>query len=303
MLVRRFLSSTPTQLTYAGLFSLSSTLDPGTLAALLRNSHLSVLYRPLPPPSPSAAPSQPSVLPPPPGQIDPSYDHATHLASLSLSPPHSSTSSDPLPPLLMLATDAAFTNEEEVVWESLVDVDGGASEFFNGRMERSQARVRQREREREEMRSRQREEERRGREREGGDVGRGKMRAVSQDARQLAEHDAESVLTSPPLTPPVDRCLSLALAHQLQQEEYEHSARERDQERQRALVDAESRDRDRRRNRQGVAPVKDGSRPRGPAGLNAFVGGRESRPHAPSSQPKGRSSSNGGEKKEKCIVC
>jgi len=43
--VRRFLDTTQSQLTYYGLFTLASTLAPGSLAALFRNSHLSVLYK------------------------------------------------------------------------------------------------------------------------------------------------------------------------------------------------------------------------------------------------------------------
>jgi len=44
--VRRFLDTTQSQLTYYGLFHLSSTLKPGDLVALFRNSHLGVLYKP-----------------------------------------------------------------------------------------------------------------------------------------------------------------------------------------------------------------------------------------------------------------
>lgn len=44
-MVRRFLDSTQSQLTYHGLFHLATTLAPGSLVALFRNSHLSVLYK------------------------------------------------------------------------------------------------------------------------------------------------------------------------------------------------------------------------------------------------------------------
>lgn len=44
--VRRFLDTTQSQLTYYGLFNLSSSLQPGDVVALFRNSHLGVLYKP-----------------------------------------------------------------------------------------------------------------------------------------------------------------------------------------------------------------------------------------------------------------
>ena len=43
--VRRFLDNTKSQLTYHGLFHLATTLAPGSLVALFRSSHLSVLYK------------------------------------------------------------------------------------------------------------------------------------------------------------------------------------------------------------------------------------------------------------------
>lgn len=45
LLIRNFIQSTQSQLTYHGLFTLASTLAPGALVALFRNSHLSVLYK------------------------------------------------------------------------------------------------------------------------------------------------------------------------------------------------------------------------------------------------------------------
>ncbi|KAK0473431.1 hypothetical protein IW261DRAFT_1504322 [Armillaria novae-zelandiae] len=45
IVVRRFLDNTRSQLTYHGLFTLASTIRPGTLVALYRNLHLSVLYK------------------------------------------------------------------------------------------------------------------------------------------------------------------------------------------------------------------------------------------------------------------
>ncbi|KAJ3782689.1 hypothetical protein GGU10DRAFT_275013 [Lentinula aff. detonsa] len=43
--IRRFLDNTQSQLTYHGLFHLASTTKPGSLMALFRNLHLSVLYK------------------------------------------------------------------------------------------------------------------------------------------------------------------------------------------------------------------------------------------------------------------
>ncbi|KAF9014066.1 hypothetical protein BDQ17DRAFT_1386609 [Cyathus striatus] len=43
--VRHFLETTWSQLTYHGLFHLASTIPPGSLIALFRSSHLSVLYK------------------------------------------------------------------------------------------------------------------------------------------------------------------------------------------------------------------------------------------------------------------
>lgn len=45
IVIRTFLHNTQSQLTYNGLFSLASLLQPGSLVALFRNSHLSVLYK------------------------------------------------------------------------------------------------------------------------------------------------------------------------------------------------------------------------------------------------------------------
>lgn len=43
--IRLFLDNSQSQLTYHGLFTLSSMLSPGSLVALFRSSHLSVLYK------------------------------------------------------------------------------------------------------------------------------------------------------------------------------------------------------------------------------------------------------------------
>ncbi|GAA5984961.1 hypothetical protein JCM5350_000079 [Sporobolomyces pararoseus] len=108
-LINRFLNTTSTQLTYPGLFALSSTpslLPPSGLAALFRNSHLSVIYRRPRTPTPHSTPLQ----------------------------------SPPGPELFTLVTDSSFAAEEEIVWESIEDVDGSASEFFTAGLSRSHAR-------------------------------------------------------------------------------------------------------------------------------------------------------------------
>ncbi|KAF7317283.1 MINDY-DUB domain-containing protein [Mycena chlorophos] len=46
LVIREFLDSTQSQLTYHGLFHLANTLPPSSLVALFRNSHLSVLHKP-----------------------------------------------------------------------------------------------------------------------------------------------------------------------------------------------------------------------------------------------------------------
>ncbi|CEQ42194.1 SPOSA6832_03975 [Sporobolomyces salmonicolor] len=97
-LINTFLNSTSTQLTYPGLFTLSSTpslLPPSGLAALFRNSHLSVLYR---------RPSSPS-------------------STFNTAASHGG------PELFTLVTDSSFAGEEEVVWESLEDTDGSGSDL------------------------------------------------------------------------------------------------------------------------------------------------------------------------------
>jgi hypothetical protein len=162
--IRTFLDNTSSQLTYYGLFDLSSSVQPGQLVALFRNSHLSVLYKP-----------------PPPGSFPPSRPHHHHLAShnpfaeklaaeetqdpqhTSQPPVHdashhpalasnnpfadkiaaenSATSASAAPPphphtpdantLYLLVTDASFAREPSVVWEALRDVDGQTSAFFD----------------------------------------------------------------------------------------------------------------------------------------------------------------------------
>ncbi|GAA6017917.1 hypothetical protein JCM11491_001215 [Sporobolomyces phaffii] len=103
-IIDRFLNATSTQLTYPGLFALSSTptlLPPSGLAALFRNSHLSVIYR---------RPRTPQ-------------DASTTQRQAPRGPE-----------LFTLVTDSSFAGEAEVVWESIEDVDGSASEFFTARL-------------------------------------------------------------------------------------------------------------------------------------------------------------------------
>ncbi|KAK4052011.1 hypothetical protein OIO90_004541 [Microbotryomycetes sp. JL221] len=104
--IRRFLSSSRTQLTYHGLYLLSTMLAPSSLSALFRNSHLSVLYR---------RPATPTP-------------HNT---------PHIGTEG---PALFTLVTDATFVHESDVVWESLEDVEGALSDFYDGALRRTSVR-------------------------------------------------------------------------------------------------------------------------------------------------------------------
>ncbi|KAN0063452.1 hypothetical protein ACQY0O_003898 [Thecaphora frezii] len=98
LLIQQFLDSTSTQLTYHGLFVLAQAIQPGQLVALFRNSHVSVLYRRL---------------------------------------PDEGGATDETPALFTLVTDSAFLLEDEIVWESLVDVDGASSEFFDGKLRKA----------------------------------------------------------------------------------------------------------------------------------------------------------------------
>lgn len=101
--ISEFIRSSSTQLTYPGLFQLSSELKTSSLSALFHNSHLTVLYRR--PPIPDTLPS---------------------------TLPISSQAEQKLPTLFTLVTDSIFLNERMVVWESLEDVDGQSSRYFDG---------------------------------------------------------------------------------------------------------------------------------------------------------------------------
>ncbi|KEI38464.1 uncharacterized protein L969DRAFT_88902 [Mixia osmundae IAM 14324] len=99
MHIRHFLEGAKTQLTYPGLFALSSTLTPGSISTLFYNSHLSVLYRR-------------------PNDLAQTTDSALYL----------------------LVTDSSFASEPNVVWETLGDLDGTASSFFNSDLQASKIR-------------------------------------------------------------------------------------------------------------------------------------------------------------------
>lgn len=91
--LRRWLDSTKSQITYPGLFALSSSLEPGSVVALFRNSHLSVLYR----------------------RHNPTEDDESNDATT----------------LYQLVTDSSFAREREIAWESIVDVDGSGAAFYD----------------------------------------------------------------------------------------------------------------------------------------------------------------------------
>ena len=138
-LLQSFLESTSTQLTYPGLASLCQTpslLPPAGLAALFRNSHLSVLFR------------RPSLPPPPPSQPPrPSSSTTTAADPSSSSAAPARVINDPQavggpspglgPELFTLVTDSSLVHEGDIVWESLGDVDGGGSEFYDARLRRA----------------------------------------------------------------------------------------------------------------------------------------------------------------------
>jgi ubiquitin carboxyl-terminal hydrolase MINDY-1/2 len=149
MNIRTFLDNTSSQLTYHGLFDLSSSVQSGQLVALFRNSHLSVLYKP---PSADVHPHFAShnpfadkaaaeadathpVEPAPAGDQSPEPHFASHnpfgaKASAEYERrhphPHADTNT-----LYTLVTDAAFVREPTVVWEALRDIDGQTAAFVD----------------------------------------------------------------------------------------------------------------------------------------------------------------------------
>lgn len=105
---------------YTGLFKLSNeVLKPNSLCALFRNSHFSVLYR------------RPNDIPPSRVAEDgqPFSNEAVQESKL------------PQATLFQLVTDQALLHEPNAIWESLEDVDGSASQFFDSRLQ--PARIRQ----------------------------------------------------------------------------------------------------------------------------------------------------------------
>ncbi|KAJ9102887.1 hypothetical protein QFC19_004617 [Naganishia cerealis] len=96
VVLQQFLQSTATQLTFPGLFALNA-LEPGSVVAFFRNSHLSVLYRRHNPPPTDSPLSEP----------------------------------DTSPTLYQLVTDQSFAKEPEITWESIVDIDGAGTNYYN----------------------------------------------------------------------------------------------------------------------------------------------------------------------------
>jgi hypothetical protein len=163
--IRTFLDNTSSQLTYYGLFDLASTVRPGQLVALFRNSHLSVLYKP-----PVAAPRDPFSDSAPaktdaeaplidlsPADQSPEPHFASHnpfaakaSAEYERRHPHPPADTDTntstsgtahansgagvgadANTLYTLVTDASFVREPTVVWEALRDVDGHTAAFVD----------------------------------------------------------------------------------------------------------------------------------------------------------------------------
>ena len=138
-IVRRFLDTTQSQLTYHGLFNLA-LIPPNTPCALFRSSHLSVLYKHSPgahlPTAPSNAIASSSSSSQPIGASSssiPADIYTTHPEAQFPPPsiPHEDTA------IYTLVTDQVFLNEPSVVWERLEDVDGGWSTFVDSEFVRS----------------------------------------------------------------------------------------------------------------------------------------------------------------------
>ena len=138
-IVRRFLDTTQSQLTYHGLFNLA-LIPPNTPCALFRSSHLSVLYKHSPgahlPTAPSNAIASSSSSSQPieaSSSSIPADIYTTHPEAQFPPPsiPHEDTA------IYTLVTDQVFLNEPSVVWERLEDVDGGWSTFVDSEFVRS----------------------------------------------------------------------------------------------------------------------------------------------------------------------
>ncbi|KAG6907381.1 hypothetical protein DXG01_009110 [Tephrocybe rancida] len=159
--IRQFLESTQSQMTYHGLFLLASTLPAGSLVALFRSSHLSVLYKSgddwqvlndtnaqasphlaLEPSSPILSASRtpdnvptPLELPDSPTRAPASYtdpnDAEETPTPLPTIQPTAVQVESPDAALYSLATDHVFLYEPSVVWERIEDVDGSAGVFVD----------------------------------------------------------------------------------------------------------------------------------------------------------------------------
>ncbi|KAG8212813.1 hypothetical protein J3R82DRAFT_11106 [Butyriboletus roseoflavus] len=119
IIAQQFLDATKSQLTYHGLFQLASTLRPGSLVALFRNAHLSVVYK---------SPGPGSVTP----NADADTDTNTNTNSNANATEHTQDAA-----LYALVTDDVFLHEPTIVWERLEDVDGGWSTFVNSEFHRA----------------------------------------------------------------------------------------------------------------------------------------------------------------------
>ncbi|KAJ9092360.1 hypothetical protein QFC21_006860 [Naganishia friedmannii] len=104
VVLQQFLQSSATQLTFPGLFALNA-LESGSV--FFRNSHLSVLYRRHNPPTADAAAPAPA--------------HTSSPAERD----------DTSPTLFQLVTDQSFASEPEITWESIVDIDGAGTNYYN----------------------------------------------------------------------------------------------------------------------------------------------------------------------------
>lgn len=114
-IIRNFLEINSNQLTYTGLISLSTELKPSSLSALFRNSHLSVIYRR---PSSQASSSSP-------------FTSSTSTSTLT-------TTVTQGPELFTLVTDLGLVSQyPNIVWESLEDIDGSGTRFWDGALRES----------------------------------------------------------------------------------------------------------------------------------------------------------------------
>jgi hypothetical protein len=139
IVAQHFLDATKSQLTYHGLFQLASTLQPGSLVALFRNAHLSVVYKS---PGGTADPIHPQASVDSDSQPNPSADsdsspHPPPDADAAASNPTPSRAVEQDSALHALVTDDAFLHESSIVWERLEDVDGGSSWFVDSNFRRA----------------------------------------------------------------------------------------------------------------------------------------------------------------------